>query len=75
VWGVDGNSIEYNGNSAIIGPKGEVIFSSEGVEAIKTLELNANSLQAFRDKFPAYFDADEFSIENEFEQDFLTGLS
>ncbi len=73
--GVDGNSIEYNGNSAIIGPKGEVIFSSEGVEAIKTLELNANSLQAFRDKFPAYFDADEFSIENEFEQDFLTGLS
>lgn len=74
--GVDGNSIEYNGNSAIIGPKGEVIFSSEGVEAIKTLELNANSLQAFRDKFPAYLDADDFSIENEtFEEDYLTGLS
>jgi predicted amidohydrolase len=74
--GVDGNSVEYNGNSAIIGPKGEMIFSSEDVETIKTLELNANSLQAFRDKFPAYFDADEFSIENEeFEEDFLTGLS
>lgn len=70
--GVDGNSVEYNGNSAIIGPKGEVIFTSEGVEAIKTLELNANSLQAFRDKFPAYVDADEFSIENEeFEKDSL----
>lgn len=74
--GIDGNSIEYNGSSAIIGPKGEVIFTSEGVEAIKTLELNANSLKAFRDKFPAYYDADEFSIENEeFEEDFLTGLS
>lgn len=74
--GVDGSSIEYNGSSAIIGPKGEVIFSSEGVEAIKTLELNAHSLQAFRDKFPAYYDADEFSIDNEeFEEDFLTGLS
>lgn len=74
--GVDGNSIEYNGNSAIISPKGEVIFTSEGIETIKTLELNANSLQAFRDKFPAYYDADEFSIENEtFEEDFLTGLS
>ncbi len=75
--GVDGNSIEYNGSSAIIGPKGEVIFSSEGVEAIKTLELNAHSLQAFRDKFPAYYDADEFSIDNEefSEEDFLTGLS
>lgn len=77
--GIDGNGIEYNGNSAIVSPKGEVIFSSEGVEAIKTLELNANSLQAFRDKFPAYYDADEFSIDNEefeeFEEDFLTGLS
>ena len=73
--GVDGNSIEYNGSSTIIGPKGEVIFSSEGIEAIKTLELNAHSLQAFRDKFPAYFDADEFSIENEFEDEYLTGLS
>lgn len=74
--GFDGNAVEYNGNSAIIGPKGEVIFSSEGVEAIKTLELNANSLQAFRDKFPAHFDADQFSIENEkFEEGFLTGLS
>jgi len=74
--GMDGNSVEYNGNSTIIGPKGEVIFSSEGVEAIKTLELNANSLQAFRDKFPAYFDADEFSIEiEEFEEGSLTGLS
>lgn len=74
--GVDGNSIEYNGNSAMIGPKGEIIFVSEGIEAIKTLELNANSLQAFRDKFPAYMDADEFSIENEeFEEGYLTGLS
>jgi predicted amidohydrolase len=74
--GVDGNSVEYNGSSSIISPKGEVIFSSEGMETIKTMELNANSLQAFRDKFPAYFDADEFSIENEeFEEGFLTGRS
>lgn len=77
--GTDGNGIEYNGSSAIISPKGEVIFSSEGVEAIKTIELNAHSLQAFRDKFPAFYDADEFSIDNEefeeYEEDFLTGLS
>ncbi len=74
--GVDGNSVEYNGNSSIISPKGEVIFSSEGVEAIKTLQLSANSLNAFRDKFPAYYDADKFSIENEeFEEGYLTGLS
>ena len=73
--GMDDNQIEYNGTSSIISPKGDVIFSSEGIETIKTLEISANSLHAFRDKFPAYYDADEFSIENEIEEDFLTGLS
>jgi omega-amidase len=74
--GMDDNSVEYNGTSSIISPKGDVIFSSEGVETIKTLQISANSLLAFRDKFPAFYDADEFSIENEeFEEDFLAGLS
>lgn len=75
--GQDGNGIEYNGHSAVISPKGEVIFSNEGVEAIRTLELNANSLSAFRDRFPAYLDADDFTIEfEEYEEnDFVPGLS
>lgn len=74
--GLDGNSIEYNGQSAIISPKGESIFTIEGMESVRTLELNANSLQAFRDRFPAYMDADEFSLEFEqFEEDYLQGLS
>jgi len=74
--GQDGNGIEYNGHSAVISPKGEVIFSNEGVEAIRTLELNANSLSAFRDRFPAYLDADDFTIEfEEYEEnDFISGL-
>jgi hypothetical protein len=38
--------------------------------------LNTHSLEAFRDKFPAYLDADDFSIElGEFEEDYLSGLS
>lgn len=74
--GIDGNSIEYNGHSAIISPKGETIFTIEGMESIRTLQLSANSLQAFRDKFPAHLDADEFSLEFEqFEEDYLQGLS
>ncbi|HMG93080.1 MAG TPA: amidohydrolase [Chryseolinea sp.] len=76
--GQDGNGIEYNGHSAVISPKGEVIFSNEGVEAIRTLELNVNSLSAFRDRFPAYLDADDFTIEfeGEYEEnDFVPGLS
>ncbi len=75
--GQDGNGIEHNGHSAVISPKGEAIFSNEGVEATRTLELSANSLQAFRDRFPAFLDADDFTIEfEEFEEnDFVPGLS
>ena len=69
--GTDDDGMEYNGSSAIIGPKGDTIFSSEGTETVKTIELSSNALQSYRDKFPAYLDADDFSIEQrEFEEDF-----
>jgi omega-amidase len=73
--GQDGNGIEYNGNSAVISPKGDAIYTNEGMEQSKTVEISANSLQAFRDRFPAYVDADEFSIEFEQleERDILPG--
>jgi predicted amidohydrolase len=67
--GNDPDGMEYSGNSAVIGPKGDTIFSVDGVEQVKTIELSANALLAFRDKFPAYLDADDFSIEmREFEE-------
>lgn len=75
--GQDGNGIEYNGYSAVVSPKGETIYTMAEIETIKTLELNAHALQAYRDKFPTYMDADDFSIEfGQFEEsDFLSGLS
>jgi omega-amidase len=75
--GQDGNGIEYNGNSAIISPKGEAIYSNEGTESVRTIELSSNSLEAFRDRFPAWQDADGFDIEFEqFEEsDHLSGNS
>jgi omega-amidase len=75
--GMDGNGIEHSGNSAIISPKGDPIFTVDAVEAIKTIELNAHSLQAYRDRFPAFLDADDFTIESEEfeERDHLFGLS
>jgi predicted amidohydrolase len=63
--GQDGNGIEYNGSSAIISPKGEAIVTIESMEDVRTLDVSANSLHAFRDRFPAYYDADEFNIEFE----------
>jgi omega-amidase len=63
--GQDGNGIEHNGNSSVISPKGESIYTNEGMDSSRTIELSANSLHAFRDRFPAYMDADEFTIEFE----------
>jgi omega-amidase len=75
--GQDDNGIEYNGHSSIISPKGDAIWTNEGAETIRTMELNANSLHAFRDRFPAYMDGDDFTIETEQyeEKDYLPGLS
>lgn len=73
--GIDGHGIEHNGNSGVVSPKGEFIYHNEGEEVNKTIELSANSLEAFRDRFPAYMDADEFTIEFEQyeENDYSTG--
>jgi omega-amidase len=75
--GQDDNGVEYNGHSSIISPKGDAIWTNEGTETIRTMELNANSLHAFRDRFPAYMDGDDFTIETEQyeEKDYLSGLS
>lgn len=72
--GLDGNGVEHNGNSSVISPKGEYIYTNEGTESMRTVELSSNSLEAFRDRFPAFQDADDFEIEFEFEEsDHLTG--
>jgi omega-amidase len=73
--GQDGHGTEHNGHSSIIGPKGDPIFTNEGTDTTRTTELSANALHAFRDRFPAYLDADDFNIEfEEYEEtDPITG--
>ena len=61
--GTDGKGIAYGGQSTIINPKGEPIFTVDGMEAAKTVELSAQALQAYREKFPTYLDADDFTLE------------
>jgi predicted amidohydrolase len=63
--GQDGSGVEHNGHSSIISPKGEAIFTNEGTEIVHTVELSANALEAFRDRFPSYKDADDFTLEFE----------
>lgn len=62
--GKDGNQVEYNGHSALFGPRGEEIIPSFEEEAIKVTTLSAEDLHAYREKFPAFMDADGFRLED-----------
>lgn len=60
--GRDGKGVLYDGHSVIINPKGETLIESIGEDSIQTLELQKQELTEWRTKFPAYLDADEFTI-------------
>ena len=60
--GTDANDIDYQGDSAVIDMVGEDICQMKDQDGIKTVTLNANSLEQFREKFPAHLDADTFSV-------------
>lgn len=61
--GKDGNNIKYSGNSMIIHPKGNVIGAlKSSEEEVATFSLSLRELTAFRQKFPAWKDRDEFHL-------------
>ncbi|UII33534.1 amidohydrolase [Fulvivirga ulvae] len=60
--GTDGNHVDYNGHSAIITPKGENLYEAEDREEIRTFSLDPAEVTGLREKFPAYMDADKFTI-------------
>lgn len=62
--GRDGNNIEYNGHSAVYGPRGETLAFEADQEAIITIELSGDEIISYREKFPAWMDADNFQISN-----------
>ena len=60
--GKDGMGLEYSGNSAVIDFKGNQLFYQKNSEVIVSQTLNKKDLEDFRNKFPAYLDADDFEI-------------
>lgn len=62
--GSDGNGIEYEGNSAVYNAKGETVLKmTEKEESVQTVVLKIKELKEYREKFPAYLDADSFAIQ------------
>lgn len=60
--GVDGNGLQYRGDSKIIDPKGKIIGLTQNKEDIITVNISKDELIKFRDKFPVWKDADEFKL-------------
>lgn len=61
--GEDSNSLIYNGSSALYDAKGrDLSHIPLNKVAIHTLEINKEELEEFRQKFPAWRDADSFLL-------------
>ena len=61
--GTDGNGHHYRGDSRVISPQGEIIATAEPHQATRIdAEISLTTLKEYREKFPAWQDADPFSI-------------
>ena len=61
--GQDANGLDYAGDSMLIDAKGMALVDQpEGQPFIQTAVLDGEELRQFRDKFPAWRDADHFSL-------------
>ena len=62
--GKDGNGIEHSGDSILVDPLGEVLYTKAHIEDISTHVLSKEKLLEVRAKFPFWKDADDFTILN-----------
>ncbi|MBE5251156.1 MAG: amidohydrolase [Enterobacterales bacterium endosymbiont of Blomia tropicalis] len=61
--GEDGNHHQYSGDSRIISPQGEILSAAEPFKQARIdAELSLDALNAYRERFPAWRDADNFSL-------------
>jgi omega-amidase len=63
--GDDGNNIHYSGESMIVDPMGEVLYTKKEEEDIFTITIDKDHLNLVREKFPFWRDADQFQILND----------
>lgn len=61
--GNDGNNIFHSGDSMIVDPLGEIIYSAGERNEVHTVTLKSSILNETRDRLPFLKDADRFTIE------------
>lgn len=60
--GVDGNGLEYSGDSAVIDFMGQPLIETTGEEGVVNATISASELAAHRERFPAMLDGDAFTL-------------
>ncbi len=60
--GTDGNRHTYAGGSVLLDPKGEVILHAGSAEGAFVATIDIEALRTYRERFPAWQDADKFEI-------------
>ena len=60
--GIDGNSLAYAGDSALLDMRGEYLVEVGNQETSITRTLRRDDLEAFRERFPALHSADPFDL-------------
>jgi len=60
--GNDGNNIHYSGESMVVDPMGDVLYTKKEEEDIFTMMLDKEHLNSIRERLPFWKDADHFKI-------------
>lgn len=61
--GTDGNGHHYRGDSRVVSPQGEILATAEPHQATRIdADLSLAALKEYREKFPAWQDADPFTL-------------
>lgn len=61
--GTDGKGLAYTGDSQVLDFQGESLFNAGEADGVFRVTLDASELAAYRARFPASLDADEFNIQ------------
>lgn len=61
--GEDGKGHPYSGDSQVLDFQGEALLAAGDANGVFRVTLKANELAAYRERFPAYLDADAFILQ------------
>jgi len=62
IIGEDGNQLNYQGDSALVDFKGNLLLDLKNQKQIATAQILLEDLSTFRQNFPAFLDADSFEL-------------